>query len=50
MRPAIPQRVRYLGRYLACMGLYGRRGYLLPGCSAPVIRQPGRAGRPGCLP
>jgi len=50
MRPAIPRPVRYQGRYLACMGLYGRRGHLLLLLQAPGIRQKGRAGKPGCLP
>ena len=37
MRPAIPRRVRYLARGLACMWLKGRRRHLPPGCSAPGI-------------
>jgi len=47
MRPAIPRRVRHLVRYLACMGLYGRRGHLLPWLQRPGYPAAGPRGQAG---
>jgi len=50
MRPAIPQRVRYLVRCLARMWLYRRSRHRLPQVAASSgVWQLGRVGRPGCL-